>query len=32
MDRMLVAQALNADMTIITVDRLFESYGVRTVW
>ena len=32
MDRMLIAQALNADLTIITIDRLFEGYGVRTVW
>jgi PIN domain nuclease of toxin-antitoxin system len=32
MDRLLIAQALNADLTIITIDRLFEDYGVRTVW
>ena len=32
MDRMLVAQALNANLTIVTIDRLFEDYGVRTVW
>jgi PIN domain nuclease of toxin-antitoxin system len=32
MDRMLIAQALNADLTIITIDRLFEGYGARTVW
>lgn len=32
MDRMLIAQALNAGLTIITIDRLFEGYGVRTVW
>ncbi len=31
-DRMLIAQALNADLTIITEDRLFTLYGVRTVW
>jgi PIN domain nuclease of toxin-antitoxin system len=32
MDRMLIAQALNGDLTIITIDRLFETYGARTVW
>ncbi len=32
MDRILIAQALNADLTIITIDHLFASYGVRTVW
>jgi PIN domain nuclease of toxin-antitoxin system len=32
MDRMLIAQALNADLTIVTIDRLFEGYGVRTIW
>jgi PIN domain nuclease of toxin-antitoxin system len=32
MDRMLIAQALNAGLTIVTIDRLFEGYGVRTVW
>jgi PIN domain nuclease of toxin-antitoxin system len=32
MDRMLIAQALNTDLTIVTIDRLFEGYGVRTVW
>jgi PIN domain nuclease of toxin-antitoxin system len=32
MDRMLIAQALNADLAIITIDRLIEGYGVRTVW
>ncbi len=32
MDRMLIAQALNAGMTIVTIDRLFATYGVRTVW
>lgn len=32
MDRMLIAQALNAGLAIITIDKLFEGYGVRTVW
>jgi PIN domain nuclease of toxin-antitoxin system len=32
MDRMLIAQALNAGLTIVTQDRIFDSYGVRTVW
>ena len=32
MDRMLIATALRSDLTVITTDRIFESYGVRTVW
>jgi PIN domain nuclease of toxin-antitoxin system len=32
MDRMLIAQALNTGLTIITIDGLFAQYGVRTVW
>jgi PIN domain nuclease of toxin-antitoxin system len=32
MDRMLIAQALNADMPIITDDSLYPGYGVRTIW
>ena len=32
MDRMLIATALTEDMTIITDDRQFASYGVKTVW
>ena len=32
MDRMLIAQALRRDMTIITDDRLFEEYSVKTIW
>ena len=32
MDRMLIAQALHAGLAIVTNDRLFEAYGVRTVW
>ena len=31
-DRILIAQALRRDMTIVTSDRLFEGYGVKTVW
>lgn len=31
-DRILIAQALRRDMTIITADRLFDSYGVKTIW
>lgn len=30
-DRLLVAQALVEDLTIITVDRVFESYGVSVL-
>jgi PIN domain nuclease of toxin-antitoxin system len=32
MDRMLIAQALNADMAVITEDGLYREYGVTTVW
>ena len=32
MDRMLVATALRADLTIITNDELLAAYGVKTVW
>ena len=32
MDRMLIAQALRENATIITSDRLFEGYGVKTLW
>ncbi len=29
---MLIAQALRRDLTVITDDRIFAAYGVRTVW
>jgi PIN domain nuclease of toxin-antitoxin system len=32
MDRMLIAQALNARLTIITNDGNFAAYGVATIW
>lgn len=32
MDRLLIAQALSNDMTVITSDRIFPAYGVRTIW
>lgn len=32
MDRMLIATALRADLTVITNDGLFSAYGVKTVW
>lgn len=32
MDRMLIAQALNADLPVITEDALYRQYGVKTVW
>lgn len=32
MDRMLIAQALNAGLPVITRDRLFAGYGVATIW
>ncbi len=31
-DRLLVAQALAEEMTILTVDRAFESYPVQVMW
>ena len=32
MDRMLIAQALNTGLPIITDDRLYPEYGVETIW
>jgi PIN domain nuclease of toxin-antitoxin system len=32
MDRMLIAQAMRHGLEIITNDRLFDGYGVKTVW
>ncbi len=32
MDRMLVAAALAGDFTVVTEDRVFAAYGVRTLW
>lgn len=32
MDRCLIATALRMDLTIVTSDRVFQSYGVRTIW
>lgn len=32
MDRMLIATALRMDLTVATSDRVFQSYGVRTIW
>lgn len=32
MDRMLVAQARNNGMTVITEDTIFREYGCETVW
>jgi PIN domain nuclease of toxin-antitoxin system len=32
MDRMLIAQALAADLTVVTQDGPYTAYGVRTVW
>jgi PIN domain nuclease of toxin-antitoxin system len=31
-DRMLVAQAMAEDLTCVTRDAVFSSYGVRVVW
>ncbi len=32
MDRMLIATAFGNDLTIVTDDRPFAAYGVRTIW
>jgi PIN domain nuclease of toxin-antitoxin system len=32
MDRMLIALALDRGMTVITDDKIFEQYGVATIW
>ena len=32
MDRMVIAAALRANMTVISSDRIFAAYGVKTVW
>ena len=32
MDRMLIATAQRADLSIVTRDAIFERYGVRVVW
>jgi PIN domain nuclease of toxin-antitoxin system len=32
MDRILIASALQRDLTIVTKDRMFSNYGVGTVW
>src|SRR5436190_1038941 len=31
-DRMLVAQALNDELTIVSADPVFKKYGVKRVW
>ena len=31
-DRMLIAQALSSDLTLISIESLFEQYGVRRLW
>jgi PIN domain nuclease of toxin-antitoxin system len=31
-DRLLVAQALTEELTIVTADRIFARYGVKRVW
>ncbi len=32
MDRLLIAQALRSARPVITSDRLFQAYGVATIW
>jgi PIN domain nuclease of toxin-antitoxin system len=31
-DRLLVAQALGEDLTVVSGDRVFDAYGVRRIW
>ena len=31
-DRMMIAQALSEEITIVTADRAFAPYGVRIIW
>ena len=31
-DRMLIAQALNVDFTVISSDKRFDDYGLKRVW
>jgi PIN domain nuclease of toxin-antitoxin system len=31
-DRLLAAQALAEDMTVVTRNRVFKKYGVKTIW
>jgi PIN domain nuclease of toxin-antitoxin system len=31
-DRLLIAQAIDQDITLITSDSLIQQYGVKTVW
>ena len=31
-DRLLIAQALTEKMTMLTVDKVFTDYGVKTLW
>ncbi|MBP7240533.1 type II toxin-antitoxin system VapC family toxin [Amaricoccus sp.] len=31
-DRMLAAQALSADLELVSIDRVFDDYGVRRLW
>ena len=31
-DRMLIAQALSNDLTLVSTEQLFERYGVRRLW
>jgi PIN domain nuclease of toxin-antitoxin system len=31
-DRIMMAQALSGDLTVVTVDRVFADYGVPVLW
>jgi len=31
-DRMMIAQALNEDLAIVTADKNISKYGINTIW
>ena len=31
-DRMLIAQALTSDLTVVSIDEVFDVYGVNRLW
>ena len=31
-DRMLIAQALSRNLTVVSIDSIFDRYGVRRLW
>jgi PIN domain nuclease of toxin-antitoxin system len=31
-DRMLISQAISEDLTLVSIDRVFDDYGVKRLW